>query len=298
MAKKTILFHADDYGANREVSAHILDCYREGALNSLSVLPNGDCLDECMRMLEPYREQVNISIHFNLAEGHCLADPAQVPWLVDERGMFRISFLKVLLLSFGRKRKELKRQIKAEMKAQLARMLPYVDTVRVDSHQHYHMIPVVLAGILEAVREARADKNGKPPEIAFIRIPVEPLAPYLKHPELYAVYKPINMIKQFVLYMLKVMDSGLLKPYRKKSAVFFGLLLTSGMSLERVCALLPDFRKVARKKGLPLEVLCHPGGAKRAEDLMDPHNQECADFYTSDNRKMEKDMLMRIGKER
>ncbi len=171
MAKKTILFHADDYGANREVSAHILDCYREGALNSLSVLPNGDCLDECMRMLEPYREQVNISIHFNLAEGHCLADPAQVPWLVDERGMFHISFLKVLLLSFGRKRKELKRQIKAEMKAQLARMLPYVDTVRVDSHQHYHMIPVVLAGILESVREARADKNGKPPEITFIRIP-------------------------------------------------------------------------------------------------------------------------------
>ena len=69
MAKKTILFHADDYGANREVSAHILDCYREGALNSLSVLPNGDCLDECMRMLEPYREQVNISIHFNLRKG-------------------------------------------------------------------------------------------------------------------------------------------------------------------------------------------------------------------------------------
>ena len=51
---RRIIYHADDFGANEEVSEHILDCYREGALNSLSVLPNSPCLAHCMEMLRPY----------------------------------------------------------------------------------------------------------------------------------------------------------------------------------------------------------------------------------------------------
>lgn len=291
-----IIFHADDFGANREVSEHILDCYREGVLNSLSVLPNSRYVDECMKLLEPYKNDIYISIHFNLAEGHCLADPLQVPLLVDKRGMFHISFLKILALSFTGKRKALKQQIKTEMKAQLVRMLPYVETVRVDSHQHYHMIPIVLESILEAVREAGTGEAGKKQEIEFIRIPSEPIGPYLRHPEFYNVYKPINLIKNLVLHILKKMNARLLEPYRKKSAVFFGIMLTSRMSLRRVSALLPDFKRIALKRGLPLEVLCHPGSAETTDDLMDPENKECADFYTSENRKIEKNTMMHIGK--
>ena len=52
-----------------------------------------------MELLAPYRDRLKISVHFNLAEGHCMAEPEQVPLLVDERGMFHISFFKVLLLS-------------------------------------------------------------------------------------------------------------------------------------------------------------------------------------------------------
>lgn len=43
-----VVFHADDFGANREISEYILDCFREGALNSLSVLSNSNCLEECI----------------------------------------------------------------------------------------------------------------------------------------------------------------------------------------------------------------------------------------------------------
>ena len=38
MKSKPVIFHADDYAANEEISEHILDCYREGVLNSLSIL--------------------------------------------------------------------------------------------------------------------------------------------------------------------------------------------------------------------------------------------------------------------
>ncbi len=285
--EERIIFHADDFGANQEVSEHILDCYREGALHSLSVLPNGRDLDQCMQMLMPYQDKIKASIHFNLAEGHCLAEPSQVRLLVDERGMFHISFFKVLLWSFTGKRKELRREIELEMSAQLARMLPYVKSVRVDSHQHYHMIPIVLKSILKAV-----EQSGR--EIEFIRIPAEPLKPFLKHPELWRTYRPINLVKNLVLNVLNLMDRRILKPYRGKTAVFFGILLSGGMDLKRVRRLLPDFEEIADRKNLPLEILCHPGGVQSPESLMDTGNIDCVRFYTSEGRKTEKEMLMNI----
>lgn len=298
--KSNVIFHADDFGANAEISQHILDCYREGALTSMSVLPNSPYLDACMELFTPYRGQIRVSVHFNLAEGPCLSDPAEVPWLVDGRGMFAVSFFKVLMLSFTGKRKELKRQIKAEMRAQLARMLPYVDTLRFDSHQHYHMIPVVLESILEAVSELPQTQAGKRwlassplhrAEIEFIRIPAEPLLPFLKHPALYRTYRPINFVKNIVLNALNAMDGRLLAAYRDRSAVFFGILLSGGMDLERVAKLLPSFERIAKRRGLPLEVLCHPGGVKEPDGLMDIKNKDCVAFYTSSGRKREKEML-------
>lgn len=299
-----IIFHADDFGANTEISEHILDCYREGALTSMSVLPNSPYLDACMELFTPYRGQVHVSIHFNLAEGHCLSEPAKIPWLVDERGMFAISFFKVLCLSLTGKRKELKRQIKAEVRAQLERMLPYIDTLRLDSHQHYHMIPVVLECILEAVHELPQTQAGKKwlsaspehrAEIEFIRIPAEPLTPFLGHPALYRTYRPINFVKNIVLNVLNVMDRKLLAPYRGRSAVFFGILLSGGMDLARVTKLLPDFERIAERRGLSLEALCHPGGVERPDGLMDTENKDCVAFYTSEGRKKEKEMLTGIG---
>lgn len=285
--RNQIIFHADDYGACREVSEHILDCYRDGALCSLSVLPNGKGLEESMDLLQPMQDKISVSIHFNLAEGHCMAEPSQVPLLVDERGMFTISFFQVLLWSLTGKRKELRHQIELEMRAQLARMLPYVKSIRVDSHQHYHMIPVVLQSILKAVKE-----SGR--EIGFIRVPAEPLSPFLKHPELWLTYRPINLVKNLVLNVLNVMDVCILKPYRTRSAVFFGILLSGRMDLQRVRRLLPDFQKIAGRKHLPLEILCHPGGVRQPDVLMDLKNEDCVQFYTSEGRKIEKEMLMKI----
>lgn len=292
--KQKIIFHADDFGANREISEHILDCFRDGALNSLSVLPNSPHLAECMALLEPYRKEIAVSIHLNLAEGHCMADKEQVSWLVDERGMFAISFFKVLLLSFTGKKKELKRQLQAEMKAQLQAMLPYVHTLRLDSHQHYHMIPLVLQSIFAAIEELRQEGNNVP-EIMFIRIPAEPILPFIKHPALYRTYRPINLVKNIVLNILNVFDGALLKSYRKKTAVFFGILLSGRMDIQRVSVLRRDFERIAEKKGLPLEILCHPGGVKKLDELMDVRNKDCVDFYMSEGRETEKEMLCKIA---
>ena len=206
--RNQIIYHADDYAACREVSEHILECYRNGALCSLSVLPNGNALEESMELLAPVQDQIKVSIHFNLAEGHCVAEPSQVPLLVDERGMFHISFFKVLLWSFTGKRKELRREIELEMSAQLARMLPYVKSVRVDSHQHYHMIPIVLKSILKAVEQS--GKDGFSAEEYFTRhhdIEISTLAVSMsvevfKLPERLAVKNDESNLRELVFHLI------------------------------------------------------------------------------------------------
>lgn len=303
--KEQIIFHADDFGANEEVSRHILDCFYKGALASLSVLPNSPKLAECMDMLRPVQEKLHVSIHFNLVEGPCVAKPDEVALLVNEKGMLDISFFQVLSISlFGTsaKKRMLHKQIKTELQAQLMRMLPYIKDLRIDSHQHYHMIPLVLDCILEIVEElpkTEAGKkwlSGKKPEITFLRVPVDPLLPYFLYPDLYLTYRPINLVKNLVLKILSFLNRKKLGPLRNRSAVFFGILLSGKMDLERVERLLPAFEKISEKKNLPLEVLCHPGGVERPDKLMDLENADCVAFYRSQGRKLEKQMLCGINR--
>lgn len=291
-----IIYHGDDYGANPEISGHILDCIEHGALYSFSILPNSTKLSESMEL---YRERkaafpqkpVKMSIHFNIAEGVPLAGPGNVPHLVNSRGTFGISFFKLLCLSFTPQRAVLKKELKREFSYQLKSCLPYVDEIRIDSHQHYHMIPLVLESILEVCKEA-SDKTNKP--VTFIRVPAEPLVPFIKHPAIWPTIRPVNIVKNLVLNSLNILDRGLLKDYKDKTAVFFGIILSGGMDLKRVSLLLPDFKAIAQKRGQTLEVLAHPGGVREPVELMDPENKDCVDFYMSHGRRDEKTMMLNI----
>ena len=44
-------FHADDFGLFTTQSKRILQCREPGALNGISVFPNGDELTECLTFL-------------------------------------------------------------------------------------------------------------------------------------------------------------------------------------------------------------------------------------------------------
>lgn len=286
-----IIYHADDYAANIEISQHILDCRTKGALNSLSVLPNSPWLLECMELMKETLSEADyplISVHFNFAEGPSLSAKDEIPHLLNERGMFGISFFKLLILSFTPMRAVLKKELKAEIKKQLQVMKPYIKGLRIDSHQHYHMIPLVLETIIESAKEEKLD-------IEFIRVPAESLGPFIKHPSILFSCRPINLIKNLVLNVLNAADTRLLAPYRDRSAVFLGIMMSGSMDIQRVKALLPDYVKLSEKKHVPFELLCHPGGVEDAHTLMDPDNADCAWFYTAQGRGIEKNTLMNIA---
>lgn len=90
----TIDIHADDFGESVHASRDILECLKDGKLNSISVLANMSCFEECVQLYrreqDAFAWQPEISVHVNLMEGSCLTDPKELPDLVDEKGHFKI----------------------------------------------------------------------------------------------------------------------------------------------------------------------------------------------------------------
>lgn len=284
-----VIFHADDYGYNVEVSKDILECADKGTLHGISIMPNSPYFEECMDILEKSDNKLLLTIHFSISEGPCVSDKNQIPLLVNEEGMFNLSFFKLLMMSVGPKKKALKEQLKMELKAQYEKALPYLEEINIDSHVHYHMIPLVLRTLIEIVEE-----SGR--EIGYLRVPSEPIGPFIRHVELYNTYSPVNLIKNIVLNYLGFCSKRTLKPYRDKIATFFGITMSGHMDVDRVAKLLPDFIKIAEKKGLDLEVLAHPGKAISKETVLDPSNEEYMKAPLSEDRLIEKKMFMEISK--
>lgn len=68
--------HADDFGESVHASRDILECLKDGKLNSISVLANMSCFEECVRL---YREAQG---RISMAAGNfcpCKSDGGQLP---------------------------------------------------------------------------------------------------------------------------------------------------------------------------------------------------------------------------
>lgn len=64
-----IEYHADDFELFPTQSQRILDCYREGCLNGVGVMPNSPCLEHFMNLLQ---KDIVLTVHLNLIEGNSL----------------------------------------------------------------------------------------------------------------------------------------------------------------------------------------------------------------------------------
>ena len=91
-----IIYHADDYGISINASKEILALVQQGKLSGISVIPNISCFADCIDLLLPVmkeRPALTVALHLNFFEGHCCADPAKIPLLVDENGYFKCSWM-------------------------------------------------------------------------------------------------------------------------------------------------------------------------------------------------------------
>lgn len=289
-----IYFHADDYGVSKAQAERILSCYEKGVLNSISVMPNTLELEACLEYLdtldtEDKHKKIRRVLHLNFVEGKPVACAEQVDMLVDDTGLFSVSFIQLLRWSYckrGEERLKLKEQLKAEIAAQFNQVVEICDykITAIDSHQHYHMIPIVMDALLEVIEEKKI-------KIQEIRIPVDPVSPLLKTPSLWLKVPVINWVKWGILWLHSGRNRKKLKRRDIKVPVFCGIFFTCEMTLEIVKLLIPKYLVYAKKHGKKLELMFHPGNLTEKDELLDKRSKELEEFYLSENRLKEAECL-------
>ncbi len=282
---------ADDLGASRGVNESIFEAADEGFLTSTSVLATGAAFEEAMQGIRG-RPDLRLCLHLNLIEGHPLSPPETIELLVDDDGILTRSYPSLLAASFGARamRARLQQQIEIEFNAQLERFLSRLDPVRreaglrVDSHMHYHMIPVVF----DALMTLHAEDG-----LSYVRNLEEPLFLLdgkisLRH------HLGINLIKNLLLRRLSP------RACRHLDAAgigrcdhFVGLLFTGEMNEQVVRSAMARLAVIGKPDDL-VEILLHPGGSREDEAALwsQPVFRE---FYASPRRVAERRALTRPG---
>lgn len=279
-----IYFCADDYGMSDASNRRIENCIQNGILNKVSVLPNGIIADFKQRLGE---ENTEISLHLNLVEGYPLS---KLTLLSDEKGCFKYSFVGLLLLSLSGKRKVLEKELYTEIQSQIKfwkKQMGESTSVSVDSHQHVHMIPLVFKTLMRVIR----DENLK---VHYIRIPAEPILPYVLTPSLYLSYSPTGLVKQWLLKFLIFVNGKEIKKAAIPTAYFMGVLFSGRMSEKNVSKILPKYIKLAKRKKRNIELGFHPGYSEQGEKLFEGCRAGFSQFYASPWRKTEYDALMNL----
>ena len=281
-----IYFCADDYGISSQSNTRIEECLKNGVLNKISVLPNSDALDFKRRLLG---ENVKLSLHLNLIEGYPLSKKEDVSLIVSDKGFFKYSFIGLFFLSIFGNRSLLEKQLYNEIKMQIdfwKKEMGEETPILVDSHQHTHMIPLVFKTLMRVIKEENV-------EVEYIRIPAEPILPYIKSPSLYFKFRPIGLIKQWLLKFLKFVNRKELKKANIKSALFMGIMFSGQLTEDKINKLLPYYKKQNEN----IEIAFHPGYLENGESLIDGFRQNFKKFYYSKWRRIEYDTLLKFMKD-
>lgn len=288
--------HADDYGLTANTSRAILEGINAGKLNSTSIMPNMEDFSRAALYWEQnLKNDANptISVHLNFMEGHCVADPEELSHLVDEKGLFDISWGDLVKYNFNPfVRMQVKQELKCEIKAQIERVAGAYNIdlrfqLRLDSHQHTHMIPVVLEAIAEVLKE---EKWG----LSYVRVTKEAILPYLHAISYWGTHECINIVKVIVLNTFAVWDKKLFKQMGMADMLLSGVFFSGKMSLERVECILPYLKKAAEKRNCNLEILFHPGTALPSEMGAEFNHPGANEFYVSQGRKLEYEAMMKL----
>ena len=302
--------HADDYALTVHTSQDILECMKKGKLDSISVVVNMSCSRTCIDMLVKAIPELpflpKMSVHLDFVEGKCLAGGGEVPLLVRKGSdLIGLSWGSLFILScHPGKRKTAKEQLKKEIRAQLSvgqseirrcieeaekHHIPCAQKkMRIDSHQHAHMIPVVWEALTEVIAEEKYD-------VEYIRNSKELLGVFLADFSLWKTYRPINFVKNRLLYLFSSKVDRYATEHSMQQMYLWGLVMSGHMDYDRIVRLYPAMAFKAEKAHRTLEFCIHPGQMLAEEVTEEVGRNAVEDFYLDSDRQVEKDAVMRLS---
>lgn len=311
-----IELHADDYGESIHTSEDIIELMKCGYLDGISILSNMSIYPECERMLldavpelpfVPY-----MSVHINPIEGCSLTETRAengtaayaetvrlLPW--TWKNLFFLSLHLPVRDNTGRRMKysEVYAQLQTEISEQLRLAMELIDHViaradergipvrsrglRIDSHQHSHLLPIVWKAMISVMGEG---------QLEYIRTSHEPLRPFIKHMAL--GFGLVGFVKNRILAILAPKCERYLTSRNIKPAYLWGLIMTGHMDIDRISVIMPDMLEACRKRGYDLELNIHPGRMLSSETTPEVPEDSARNFYLTDDRALEAQTVRRF----
>ena len=297
-------YHADDYGLSMNNAIRMIQLLEAAKLDSISIIPNMSAFENTMEYLDlkwnTLEKKPLISIHLNIADGFSLSGIndgffTHKSQTAPERFIFHTSWALLLLSSyipFRRKRIRalLTKEFEDQIKTVFNRLPADVDhdkQLRLDSHTHTHMIPVVFDAMLDAV-----DNLGLKERLSFVRVSKEPLSPFKV---IRGTYPKVNLIKNLLLNLLSFRAERILKKRGISYELMWGLIMSGKMDKERIGKVMPAIKAIAENKGLSLEILFHPAIILPNEQC-EEFSKDDKGFFASENRNLEYEAAMCVDR--
>ena len=216
-------------------------------------------------------------------EGKCCSEKNLLPDLVDESGLFNVTWGKLFLWNFipfikSRIKEQLKVEISSQIKKCITAGLSSAASLRIDSHQHTHMIPIVFDSLIDVLKQENFHAE-------FIRNTQDPINFYLPHTGIKNISLS-NIIKCIVLNYFSIHTKRILKKYHLPVNYLCGVFFSGKMD-DRIKNILPVFEHKSLKKEYTTEVLFHPGLVLQQELTYEFTKKGFNDFHLSQNRKIE-----------
>jgi predicted glycoside hydrolase/deacetylase ChbG (UPF0249 family) len=285
-----IVLHADDFGASANVNQNIIQAWLVSGVDSVSVIANGDALEEGASAVNSHRETpLRIITHLNLSEGYPIIRPSRVPLLIDKSRRLGYGFLSLWLkwLSYSSNlRESLLYQVELEWEEQIKKVKSAFfprPVSGLDGHVHIHMLPFLFPIAIKLAKKFQL------PEIRVSN-------------EVFHYSAQERMCMRFFVNLFKHALLNILAIRARKIAIInnisipdsvAGVLYSGFMSQSTTESAI----KAAMRRNLnSIEVIFHPGRANPQEISRWAGSPSIGKFYLDSRRDCEKDALLSIRK--
>jgi hopanoid biosynthesis associated protein HpnK len=243
---KKLIVNADDFGLTDKTNQAILEAYHTGIITSTSLLANGAAFGSAVELALRV-PGLGVGVHLNLVEGRPVSEPSTVPSLVDKKGFFPGSPLRLARkMVTGRVKLN---EVERELRAQIERILAAgIAPTHLDGHKHFHILPSVLNIIIRLACEYA---------VIAVRCPAERSA-HLFHLMLRNRVSSPEILKQYMAgRTILLLASGVREKLRRARlncpTHFYGITQTGFLDVKCLQKIISSLTE-----GIS-EIMCHPG---------------------------------------
>ena len=239
---RRLIINADDLGLTVGVNRAIVEAHQRGVVTSATMMANAGAVQDAVSRTHAAR--LSLGCHVVLIDGAPLLPPQNVSSLIVNAAHFHDGWLGFANRALRKRFDE--DQIVAEVEAQIRKIQQHGLTVtHIDSHKHVHLLPPVLAPILQAAKACG---------VRAVRNPFAPLKPLAvahlaRRPRLWTRYTEVRLLRRFSTDFRKtVADAGMFT-----TDGTFGIVTTGSLDEQLFAAIVGSLPEGT------WELVCHPG---------------------------------------